>query len=54
MVISEDVELQFSHRCSDEAFARRVANGLKQDHLKTRLAGYPVLGALVATAAAQG
>jgi hypothetical protein len=32
--IRQDDELSFSRRCPDEAFARYVANALKQDHLK--------------------
>jgi hypothetical protein len=32
--IRQDGELSFSRRCPDEAFARFVANGLKQDHLR--------------------
>jgi len=30
-----NIELSFSRRCPDEAFARYVANALKQDELKT-------------------
>jgi hypothetical protein len=35
VAIRQDGELSFSRRCPDEAFARSVANALRQDHLKT-------------------
>jgi hypothetical protein len=35
VVIRQDGELSFSRRCPDEAYARYVANGLKQDHVRT-------------------
>jgi hypothetical protein len=34
VVIRQDGELSFSRRCPDEALARFVANGLKQDRLR--------------------
>ena len=34
VAIRQDGELSFSSRCPDEAFARFVANGLRQDHLR--------------------
>jgi hypothetical protein len=34
VAIRQDGELSFSRRCPDEAYARHVANGLKQDHLR--------------------
>jgi hypothetical protein len=35
VAIREDGELSFSRRCPDEAYARYVAKGLLEDHLRT-------------------
>jgi hypothetical protein len=35
VVIRQDGELSFSRRCETEGLARYVANGLKQEHVKS-------------------